>query len=106
MAFITGIPALRHRKGGSRRPDSRLNNDRNNHIDGVITISAFSSWEDVFSDNMNLMNVPRLFCALEKPFVKLYLGIHYGFDTTNYSPLKALENFDNRPLLLMHSTKD
>lgn len=76
------------------------------HIDGVIAISAFSSREDAFSDNMNLMNVPKLFCMLEKPFVKLYLGIHYGFDTTGYSPLKALKNFNNRPLLLMHSTKD
>lgn len=75
-------------------------------IDGVIAISAFSSWEDAFSDNMNLMNIPKLFCMLEKPFVKLYLGIHYGFETTDYSPLKALKNFDNRPLLLMHSTKD
>jgi len=75
-------------------------------VDGVIAISAFSSWEDAFSDNMNLVNVPRLFCTLEKPFVKLYLGIHYGFDTVSYSPLKALEDFGNRPLLLMHSTKD
>lgn len=75
-------------------------------VDGVIAISAFSSWEDAFLDNMNLVNVPRLFCTLEKPFVKLYLGIHYGFDTVSYSPLKALEYFGNRPLLLMHSTKD
>jgi len=75
-------------------------------VDGVIAISAFSSWENAFLDNMNLVNVPRLFCTLEKPFVKLYLGIHYGFDTVSYSPLKALEYFGNRPLLLMHSTKD
>jgi fermentation-respiration switch protein FrsA (DUF1100 family) len=75
-------------------------------VDGVIAISAFSSWEDAFLDNMNLVNVPRLFCTLEKPFVKLYSGIHYGFDTVSYSPLKALEYFGNRPLLLMHSTKD
>lgn len=79
---------------------------KDSRIDGVIAISSFSSWEDAFSDNMNLMNIPKLFCTLEKPFVKLYLGIHYGFDTTDYSPLKALKNFDNRPLLLMHSAKD
>lgn len=75
-------------------------------IDGVISISSFSSWEDAFSDNMNLMGVPELFCSIEKPFVKLYTGIHYGFDATNYSPLKALGDFDDRPLLLMHSTQD
>ncbi|MBU5427667.1 prolyl oligopeptidase family serine peptidase [Tissierella pigra] len=79
---------------------------KDSRIDGVIAVSAFSSWEDVFSDNMNLMDAPKLFCTLEKPFVRLYSGIHYGFNITNYSPLKALKNFDNRPLLLMHSTKD
>lgn len=79
---------------------------KDSRIDGVIAISAFSSWEDAFSDNMILMNIPKLFCTLEKPFVRLYSGIHYGFDTTNYSPLKALKSFDKKPLLLMHSTKD
>lgn len=79
---------------------------KDSRIDGVISISGFSSWEDTFTDNMRLMDVPESFCILEKPFVKLYSGFNYGFGTTNYSPLKALKNFDNRPLLLMHSTKD
>lgn len=79
---------------------------RNSRIDGVISISGFSSWEDAFADNMSLMNAPKFFCTLEKPFVRLYLGFNYGFSATNYSPMKALANFGERPILLMHSTED
>lgn len=75
-------------------------------IDGVISISGFSSWEDAFVDNMELMDIPSFFCALEKPFVKLYSGFHYGFNVTNVSPLKALKSFEDRPILLMHSRED
>jgi len=79
---------------------------RNSRIDGIISISGFSSWEDAFADNMSLMDVPRFFCALEKPFVRLYSSLNYGFSVTNYSPLNALTNFGERPILLMHSTED
>lgn len=75
-------------------------------INGVISISGFSSWEDVFIDSMSSMGVPTFITVLEKPFVRLYTGLHYGFSKTNFSPLKALATFNARPLLLMHSTKD
>jgi len=102
---VSGLPiiAMGTSMGGAT---SIMAAGKDSRIDGVIAISAFSSWEDAFSDNMNLMDIPKLLCTLEKPFVKLYLGIRYGFDTTSYSPLKALEDFDDRPLLLMHSVED
>lgn len=79
---------------------------KDSRIDGVISISGFSSWEDVFIDNMRLADAPEFFCTLERPFIRLYLGFHYGFSATNYSPLKAIESFGDRPILLMHSTED
>lgn len=75
-------------------------------IDGAISISAFSSWEDAFADNMRSMDIPEIICKAEKPFVRLYTGFKYGFKNTNVSPMKSLENFGERPLLLMHSTGD
>lgn len=79
---------------------------KDDRIHGVISISGFSSWEDAFVDNMASMDLPSIICKLEKPFVRLYSGLHYGFGPTNYSPMKALENFGQRPILLMHSTED
>lgn len=78
---------------------------KDSRIDGAISISGFSSWEDAFVDNMGAQ-APAFLGVLEKPFVRLYCGIHYGFSTTNISPLKALKDFDDRPILLMHSTED
>jgi len=75
-------------------------------IDGLISCSAFSSWEDVFCDNMVNMGMPTFFATLEKPFVSLYMGFMYGFDKINTNPLIEIKKLDGRPALLMHSTED
>lgn len=75
-------------------------------IDGLISISAFSSFEDVFVDNMELMGVPKLICTIEKPFVKLYLGFKYGFDVYNINPKNEIKKLGNRPALIMHTKGD
>jgi len=75
-------------------------------IDGVISISAFSSWTDTFADTMATMEIPSYFCVLERPFVSLYLGIHYGFDQLKYSAVDEIANLGDRPILLMHSKED
>ncbi|NLC54282.1 MAG: prolyl oligopeptidase family serine peptidase [Erysipelothrix sp.] len=75
-------------------------------IKAVISLSAFSSWEDVFVDNMYQQGLPKSLCQIQKPFVRLHSGIKFGFNKTKYSPLRALEDFNNQPLLLMHSTND
>lgn len=75
-------------------------------IDAVISCSSFSSWSDVFYDNMVMMDVPSFVANAERPFVSLFFGINYGFDNLKYSPIKQLEKIGDRPILLMHSTED
>ena len=75
-------------------------------IDGLISISAFSSWPDAFCDNMVNMGMPSFLAAIEKPFVNLYMGFEYGFSSLKIKPLNEIKKLNGRPALLMHSTGD
>ena len=75
-------------------------------IDALISLSAFSTWPDLFADNMALMGFPRFVCDLEKPFVWLYMGVQFGFDRLQVNPLAEIGKLNGRPALLMHSRGD
>lgn len=75
-------------------------------IDGVISISAFSSWPDVFEDSMVMMGLPQSLASVERPFVNMYVGFHYGFDNLKYTAIEGIAKLSDRPVLLMHSTED
>lgn len=75
-------------------------------LDGLISISAFSSWPDVFCDNMVNMGIPEFIAKIDKPFVKLYMGLEYGFGSLRINPLDEIKKLNGRPALLMHSTGD
>ena len=75
-------------------------------IDGVVSVSAYSSWADVFADMMVQKGVPRFFAALEKPFVNLYCGFRFGFGCLKYTASNGVLKLGGRPLLLMHSKGD
>mgnify|MGYP000913819402 CR=1 FL=1 len=75
-------------------------------IDGVVAISAFSFWSDLFVDNMTAMGLPQAIGKMEIPFLNLYLGIHYGFEALQYAPLNGIRKLADRPILMMHSTGD
>jgi fermentation-respiration switch protein FrsA (DUF1100 family) len=75
-------------------------------IDAVISISAFSSWANLFAESMAMSGIPKAIGVLDKPFVNLYLGLRYGFDAVSYSPLNGIAKLGDRPILLMHSTQD
>ena len=75
-------------------------------IDAVISLSAFSSWSDLFADYMTRGGAPRFVSALDVPFVNMYLGFHFGFDLLPYSPLNGMAKLGERPILMMHSTED
>lgn len=77
-----------------------------NEIDGLISMSAYSSWEDAFSDNILMMGAPKVYAVAQKPFVKLYTLFKYGFSSYDLSPKKQIEKLGERPALLIHSTKD
>lgn len=75
-------------------------------IDGLISVSAYSAWEDVFADNMELMGMPKVICTIEKPFVKGYTTLKYGFDTYNISPKQEIKKLGKRPALILHTKGD
>ncbi len=75
-------------------------------INGLISMSAFSSWEDVFCDNMANMGIPKIICIIEKPFVKIYTAFKYGLSNTNISPKNQIKKLGNRPALIYHSKED
>ncbi len=75
-------------------------------IDGLISMSAYSSWEDAFSDNMINMGAPRLYAEIQKPFVKLYTTLKYGFKSAKISPKNQIKRIGERPALIIHSTED
>ena len=72
-------------------------------IDGVVSLSAFSSWSDVFVDSMGL---PEPFASVQRAFVELYLGFVYGFDRRELVPRRQIERLGSRPALLIHSRDD
>jgi len=75
-------------------------------IDGLISLSAYSSWDDAFYDNMLTMGAPKGYAWIQRPFVKLYTNFKYGFDTANITPEKEITKLGDRPALLMHSLSD
>lgn len=74
-------------------------------IDGLISLSAFSSWEDVFYDNM-LKSTPKIIADIEKPFVSLVSFLKFGATSFSIKPIKEIKKIGNRPALLMHTKGD
>jgi len=75
------------------------------HIDGVISISAYCNFTDAYIDHAAEM-MPRFIPAASRPFMDWYLALRFGSETTAKTPIAALEYFNDTPLLLMHSTDD
>jgi hypothetical protein len=74
-------------------------------IDGLICLSAFSSWEDIFCDKMKAY-APDFFTRLEKPLVISSTKIKYRVDSRVICPVNGIKKLGSRPALLMHSTDD
>jgi fermentation-respiration switch protein FrsA (DUF1100 family) len=75
-------------------------------IDAVISASAFSSWPDLFVDNMAMTGIPKVIGMMDIPFLQMYMGFHFGFDALSYSPENGIAKLGTRPILMMHSTGD
>lgn len=75
-------------------------------ISGVISLSAYSSWEDVFFDNMVEMGAPKIWARIQKPFVKLYSTFKFGLDNYKMYPKYQIKNLGDRPAFIIHSDKD
>lgn len=76
-------------------------------IAALISLSAYTSWPDVFTQVMNsYYKIPGFIAAAERPFMWLYLGFTFGFDSLKINPLDEIRKADSRPILLMQSTED
>jgi uncharacterized protein len=72
-------------------------------IDGVVSLSAFSSWSGVFVD---AMGVPEPLATVQRAFVSLYTGFTYGFDRRHLVPDRQIRALGDRPALLVHARDD
>ncbi|WP_207667932.1 alpha/beta hydrolase [Serpentinicella alkaliphila] len=75
-------------------------------IHGLISVSAYSSWDDVFTEALINMNIPRVLAYLQKPFMKLHTTFKYGIGSARITPINQIKNVGDRPALIMHSTGD
>jgi esterase/lipase len=74
--------------------------------DGLIAMSAFSSFEDVVCDEMRNYNIPQFICDIEKPLVREWLKLVFGDKINEIKPIKQIENIGDRPALLIACTGD
>lgn len=72
-------------------------------IDALISMSAYSAWDDLFLDNMGASG---LVAAVQRPFVRLYSGIKYGWANRGINPKDEIQKLGDRPALLIHSRGD
>jgi fermentation-respiration switch protein FrsA (DUF1100 family) len=75
-------------------------------IDGIISISAYTSFTDAYVDVVSSIGVPRFVADASRPVMHLNLGLRFGFDEIEKTPLNAIGNLGERPVLLMQSTED
>ena len=92
-ADLGGVTAI---NGAGLNPD----------IGGVISIGAFSSWADLFTDNLYFSGTPLAFALAEKPFVNLYTVIKFGWESLKLTPKEQIINLGQRPALLIHAEDD
>lgn len=74
-------------------------------IDGLISLSAYSSWQDVFEEGM-AAQAPALLAKIVKPFSILAASIKFGVNGWRISPKNEIAKLGKRPALLMHSRGD
>ena len=75
-------------------------------IDGVIALSAFSSWTDVNVDCVELKEYPRIIGDLMRPGIITYGLLQYGWDYFEIVPEKSIKKLGDKPIFIMHCTDD
>jgi hypothetical protein len=72
-------------------------------IAALISLSAFSSWDQLFVDNMG---VGGPLASAQRFFVRLYTTHKYGTESQHITPERQIANLGERPALLIHSRQD
>lgn len=78
-----------------------------NEIDGLIAMSAYSSFEDVIIDQMENYGVPEFVQIVEKPLIRSALKMIFGRDLVEkMKPIEQIQNAKGRPVLLIACSGD
>jgi uncharacterized protein len=76
-------------------------------IDALIAMSAYSSFEDVTTDQMKGYGIPGFILKIEKPIIRSALGLIFGKDLADQmKPIEQIKNAKGRPVLLVACTGD
>lgn len=76
-------------------------------IDGLIAMSAYSSFDDIIMDVLDGYGVPKFIQAMEKPLIHLALEMVFGSDTVRkIKPAEQIKCAGNRPVFLIACTGD
>ena len=78
----------------------------NPDIDILVTLSAFSSLEDVVADLLTYYGMPSFIGTCMKPSTWLSASIMYGVNPFTLSPKSRIKKLNGRPALLMHTRQD
>ncbi len=74
-------------------------------IDGLVSLSAFSSVEDVFYEAL-ASQAPDFLAKMVKPFVPLVAFAKYRVNIWSIKPVEEIQKLGNKPALIMHSRED
>ncbi len=77
----------------------------NQDIDAIVSISSYSSLEDMFAEFMSAQ-APAPLTACIKPFVQITSLCKYGVNPWKVRPVHAIRSLGSRPILLMHTKQD
>lgn len=75
-------------------------------IDGLIAMSAFSSWTDVCLDTLEVIGIPRFIAEIFRPSVIIHGFCNYGLDFFKNEPKEAIKQIGDKPILFVHSSGD
>jgi uncharacterized protein len=74
-------------------------------INGLISLSAFSSVEDVFYEALASQS-PVFLAKMVKPFIPMIALVKYKVNIWSIKPVKEIKKLGNRPALIMHTKED
>lgn len=74
-------------------------------INGLISLSAFSSVEDVFYEALASQS-PVFLAKMVKPFIPLVALVKYRVNIWSIKPVKEIKKLGNKPALIMHTKED
>ena len=77
---------------------------RNSDIDGLISLSSYSSWEYNFNRNVE-QRVPKIVAKMLSPFVDIVTRLRFG-RMAAITPLAEIKKLGSRPALLVQAVGD